>query len=124
MEKIKTLQEKLDADKQTDFSMGGNNTPGSQQQQQAQQLRSEQEANLKHMIMLAKFHNFMSTKTIQIIKMLTSQIKSIFCDEVLVDRIATMLNDFMLHLVGKKRRQFKVAVHAGQRCACNDWQGL
>lgn len=40
--------------------------------------------------------------------MITTQIKDIFCDDVLVDRIATMLNDFLLHLVGKKRRQFKV----------------
>jgi ubiquitin conjugation factor E4 A len=71
--------------------------------------RAELESSLKHMIMLAKFHNFMSMKTIQIIKMLTSQIKQIFCHNVLVDRIATMLNDFLLHLVGKKKRkQLKV----------------
>lgn len=40
--------------------------------------------------------------------MFTTQIKEIYCDNVLVDRIATMLDDFLLHLVGKKRRQFKV----------------
>ena len=71
--------------------------------------RQEIEANLKHMIMLAKFHNFMSIKTLQTIKLLTSQIKNIFCHQVLVDRVATMLNDFLLHLVGKKKRkQLKV----------------
>ena len=29
----------------------------------------------------------------------------IFCHDVLVDRVATMLNDFLLHLVGKKQRK-------------------
>lgn len=95
LEKIKTLQEKLEHEQH-------------QQPPVPQQQRNEQEANLKHMIMLAKFHNFMSTKTIQTIKMFTSEIRNIFCHDVLVDRIATMLNDFLLHLVGKKRRQFKV----------------
>ena len=90
LEKIKTLQDKM------------------AQEQGGDQQRNETEANLKHMIMLARFHNFMSTKTIQTIKMLTSEIKRIFCHDVLVDRIAAMLNDFLLHLVGKKRRQFKV----------------
>ena len=90
LEKIKILEDKM------------------AQEQGRDQQRKETEANLKQMIMLARFHNFMSTKTIQTIKMLTSEIKRIFCHDVLVDRIAAMLNDFLLHLVGKKRRQFKV----------------
>ncbi len=98
LEKIKTLQEKIEQESQLQPPLAA----------QTQQQRNEQDANLKHMIMLAKFHNFMSTKTIQTIKMLTTQITKIFCHDVLVDRIATMLNDFLLHLVGKKRRQFKV----------------
>jgi len=97
LEKIKTLQDKIENEQQQQSST-----------QLTQQQRNEQEANLKHMIMIAKFHNMMSTKTIQTIKMLTTQITNIFCHDVLVDRIATMLNDFLLHLVGKKRRQFKV----------------
>lgn len=61
------------------------------------------------MIMLAKFHNLMSSKTISTLKMLTTEIKLIFCHSTLVDRVATMLNDFLLHLVGKKKRkQLKV----------------
>ena len=59
MEKIKTLQEKMDHEKQEDMAFGATQaTP--QQLQQRQQLRNEQDSNLKHMIMLAKFHNFMS----------------------------------------------------------------
>ena len=59
LEKIKTLQEKMDHEKQQETALGAQQlTP--QAQQQRQQLRSEQESNLKHMIMLAKFHNFMS----------------------------------------------------------------
>lgn len=107
LEKIKTTQEKLDHEKQQDTALGAQQ-PTPQQTQQRQQLRNEMESNLKHMIMLAKFHNFMSTKTIHAINMFTTQIKGIFCDNALVDRVATMLNDFLLHLVGKKRRAFKV----------------
>jgi ubiquitin conjugation factor E4 A len=102
LEKIKTAQDKLAQD-DLDRNMG------EQSRSITNQQRSELEANLKHMIMLAKFHNFMSNKTINTVKILTSQIKNIFCHEMLVDRIATMLNDFLLHLVGKKKRkQLKV----------------
>lgn len=95
LEKIKISQDKLEQD-------NSNRTL-------TQAQRSEMQSSLKHMIMLAKFHNFMSTKTIQTLRMLTSEIKSIFCHDVLVDRMATMLNDFLLHLVGKKKRkQLKV----------------
>lgn len=95
LEKIKTSQDKLEIDK---IEKNLNN-----------QQRSELESGLKQMIMMAKFHNFMSLKTIQTIKMLTSEIKDILCHQVLVDRISTMLNDFLLHLVGKKKRkQLKV----------------
>ncbi len=93
LEKIKQSQDKLEQEV--------NNLERAQ--------RTELEANLKHMIMLAKFHNFMSLKTIQTLRMLTSEIKMIFCHDVLVDRVATMLNDFLIHLVGKKKRkQLKV----------------
>jgi ubiquitin conjugation factor E4 A len=107
LEKIKHLQEKMDQEKEQQSAFGGQQ-PSPQALQQQQQLRSEQDSNLKHMIMLAKFHNFMSMKTIHTIQMITTQIKNIFCDSVLVDRVATMLDDFLLHLVGKKRKSFKV----------------
>lgn len=95
LEKIKTSQDKLELDKI--------------EKNLSNQQRSELESGLKQMIMMAKFHNLMSLKTIQTIKMLTTEIKDIFCHQVLVDRISTMLNDFLLHLVGKKKRkQLKV----------------
>jgi ubiquitin conjugation factor E4 A len=95
LEKIKISQDKLAEDEI-------NKTLSSAQ-------RSEMQSSLKHMIMLAKFHNFMSTKTISTIRMLTAEIKPIFCHATLVDRIASMLDDFLLHLVGKKKRkQLKV----------------
>lgn len=95
LEKIKVSQDKLEADKV--------------EKNLSSQQRAELDSGLKHMIMLAKFHNFMSLKTIETIRMLTTEIKDIFCHSVLVDRIATMLNDFLLHLVGKKKRkQLKV----------------
>ncbi|RNA43137.1 Ubiquitin conjugation factor E4 A [Brachionus plicatilis] len=95
LEKIKTSQDKLELDKM--------------EKSLSNQQRSELESGLKQMVTMAKFHNFMSLKTIQTIKMLTTEIKAIFCHQVLVDRIATMLNDFLLHLVGKnKRKQLKV----------------
>ncbi len=97
----------MDQEREQQAAFGGQQQT-TQAIQQQQQLRSEQESNLKHMIMLARFHNFMSMKTIHTIQMITTQIKDIFCDQVLVDRIATMLDDFLLHLVGKKRKSFKV----------------
>ena len=102
LEKIKQSQEKLAQDDLDKMNNPENRSMNNNQ-------RAEMESSLKHMIMLAKFHNFMSMKTIQTIKMLTSHIKNIFCHDILVDRVATMLNDFLLHLVGKKKRkQLKV----------------
>jgi hypothetical protein len=102
LEKIKQSQDKLAQD-----DLDKMNNPDNRSMNNSQ--RAEMESSLKHMIMLAKFHNFMSMKTIQTIKMLTSHIKNIFCHDILVDRVATMLNDFLLHLVGKKKRkQLKV----------------
>lgn len=97
LEKIKINQDKLADD---DISRTLTNAQ-----------RAEMQSGLKHMIMMAKFHNFMSTKTISTLKMLTSEIKAVFCHAALVDRMATMLNDFLLHLVGKKKRkQLKVRI--------------
>jgi ubiquitin conjugation factor E4 A len=95
LEKIKTSQDQLEQD----------NIEKNLERAQ----RTEIETQLKQMIQMAKFFNFMSLKTIQTLRMLTSEIKSIFCSEALADRVATMLNDFLLHLVGKKqRKQLKV----------------
>ncbi|KAK2711564.1 hypothetical protein QYM36_012654 [Artemia franciscana] len=70
--------------------------------------RSEREATFQHITMLARFHNHLGLATIKMLSTLTSEIKDIFYTSVLVDRIASMLNYFLLHLVGPKNREFKV----------------
>lgn len=69
---------------------------------------SQGEANMQHLGMLAHFHNVMGTETIRTLAWLTTEIKSIFCHPTMVDRIATMLNYFLLHLVGPQKKNLKV----------------
>lgn len=70
--------------------------------------RQQNEANYQHMGMLARFHNVMGNSTIHTLEILTREITSIFTHPTIVDRMAAMLNYFLLHLVGPKRRQLKV----------------
>ncbi|EDV98912.1 ubiquitin conjugation factor E4 A [Drosophila grimshawi] len=70
--------------------------------------RQQQTTNLHHLGMLARFDNILGRDTINLLKLLTSEIKSIFCHNSMVDRIAAMLNYFLLHLVGPQRERFKV----------------
>ena len=50
----------------------------------------------------------MGRETIQILEMLTKEISAVFIHSTMVDRVASMLNYFLLHLVGPKKREFKV----------------
>ena len=61
--------------------------------------RRENESNLRQISMLARFHNMMGLETIRVLDMLTEKIQSIFTHAVMSDRIAAMLNYFLLHLV-------------------------
>jgi len=61
--------------------------------------RAEAENGYRHMSMLARFHNIMGNETIHALEMMTTEIRSVFCNAVMVDRIAAMLNYFLLHLV-------------------------
>ena len=61
--------------------------------------KQEFDANMRQIGNMARYHNVMGNKTIYTLQMLTDVIKSIFCHEVMVDRIAAMLNYFLLHLV-------------------------
>ncbi|KAH8263716.1 hypothetical protein KR044_012934 [Drosophila immigrans] len=70
--------------------------------------RQQQTTNLHHLGMLARFDNILGRDTINILKLLTTEIQSIFCHNSMVDRIAAMLNYFLLHLVGPQRERFKV----------------
>ena len=74
LEKIKQAQEKQDRDDWERI----NATPDAPRSLNNSQ-RAELDANLKHMIMIAKFHNLMSMKTLHTIQLLTSRIKAIFC---------------------------------------------
>lgn len=56
----------------------------------------------------AKFENILGQWTIHILELLTSEITSIFLHPVMVDRVAAMLNYFLEHLVGPKKKNFKV----------------
>lgn len=64
--------------------------------------------SLQQLGMLAKFDNILGRDTIKILKLLTSETKGIFVHNSMVDRIAAMLNYFLLHLVGPKKENFKV----------------
>lgn len=70
--------------------------------------RQQNIANLQHLGMITKFDNILGRDTINILKLLTNEIKGIFCHESMVNRIASMLNYFLLHLVGPKKRNLKV----------------
>jgi hypothetical protein len=51
------------------------------------------------MEMLARFHNMMGRETINTLQMLTEDITEFFSHDIMVDRIAAMLNYFLVHLV-------------------------
>lgn len=74
----------------------------------SQNERQQQVTNLHHLGMLARFDNILGRDTINTLKLLTTEIKSIFCHNSMVDRIAAMLNYFLLHLVGPRRERFNV----------------
>lgn len=57
-----------------------------------------------------RFDNILGKETINTFKYLTSEIKSIFCHPTMVDRVAAMLNYFLCHLVGPKKKNFKVSI--------------
>ncbi|KAH8409884.1 hypothetical protein KR009_000296 [Drosophila setifemur] len=74
----------------------------------SQNERQQQVTNLQHLGMLARFDNILGRDTINLLKLLTTEIKSIFCHNSMVNRIASMLNYFLLHLVGPRKERFKV----------------
>ncbi|XP_050393644.1 ubiquitin conjugation factor E4 A [Patella vulgata] len=75
---------------------------------QDQRQRQQTEANFRFMGNIARYHNVMANYTIHSLELLTREIKTIFCNSTMVDRIAAMLNYFLLHLVGPKQKNFNV----------------
>lgn len=72
---------------------------------------SEREQNLSHLAhvgMLARFDNILGRDTTRTLVRLTSDAPYIFCHPTMVDRVASMLNYFLLNLVGPNKKNFKV----------------
>lgn len=93
MQQIRQLQEVQSSDSWF-------NLPQNEQQQNV--------SNLDNLGTLARFYNILGRDTINILKLITSEIRSIFCHNSMVDRIAAMLNYFLLNLVGPQKEKFKV----------------
>ncbi|XP_050536909.1 ubiquitin conjugation factor E4 A isoform X2 [Daktulosphaira vitifoliae] len=93
MAQLKQLQTALDAGEWNNLS---------------QRERNQNMAHFQHIGMIARFDNILGRETINTFKYLTSEIKSIFCHSTMVERIAAMLNYFLCHLVGPKKKNFKV----------------
>ncbi|CDQ75161.1 unnamed protein product [Oncorhynchus mykiss] len=68
----------------------------------------EKESSLHMLGQLARFHNIMSNETIGTLAFLTSEIKCIFVHPFMAERIISMLNHFLQHLVGPKMGALKV----------------
>lgn len=74
------------------------------------QERQQNMTNLQHLGNLARFDNLLGRDTIHTLKLLTSEVPEIFCHSTLVDRVAAMLNYFLLNLVGPNKGNFKVSI--------------
>lgn len=70
--------------------------------------REQNLANLQHVGNFARIDNILGRDTINILKLLTSEVPEIFCHPTMVDRVAAMLNYFLLHLVGPNKGTLKV----------------
>jgi len=73
--------------------------------------RVEAENGYRHMSMLARFHNIMGNETIHALEMMTAEIRTIFSNSIMVDRIAAMLNYFLLHLVSLPAQSLFIPAH-------------
>ncbi|XP_063624083.1 ubiquitin conjugation factor E4 A [Cydia splendana] len=72
------------------------------------QEREQNFGNLSHIGMLARFDNILGRDTIRTLVRLTAHAPYVFCHPTLVERIASMLNYFLLHLVGPNKKNLKV----------------
>lgn len=70
--------------------------------------REQNLANLQQVGHIARIDNILGRDTINILKLLTAEVPEIFCHPTMVDRVAAMLNYFLLHLVGPNRGSLKV----------------
>ena len=59
----------------------------------------EHEAALQHLGLMGRHRNILANYTIFTLEIITRDIRTIFCHNIMVDRIAGMLNYFLKHLV-------------------------
>lgn len=67
-------------------------------------------SNLMHIGSIARMYNILGRDTINILKLLTSEVPEIFGHSTMVDRVAAMLNYFLLNLTGPNQVNFKVNI--------------
>ncbi|XP_070548264.1 ubiquitin conjugation factor E4 A-like [Ptychodera flava] len=72
------------------------------------QQRQQRESTLHGYSQLTRFHNIMSNDTMHTLKYLARYLNSIFTCPSMIDRVASMLNYFLLHLTGPKMKALKV----------------
>ncbi|XP_018564098.1 ubiquitin conjugation factor E4 A [Anoplophora glabripennis] len=70
--------------------------------------RTQNISYMHHIGNLARFDNILGRDTIITLEKLTSEISIVFTHSTIVDRIAAMLNYFLLNLVGPNKKNFKV----------------
>lgn len=73
------------------------------------QERDQNISNLTHTGMLARFDNILGRDTVHTLVRLSAHAPFVFCHPTLVERIASMLNYFLLHLVGPTQKNLKVS---------------
>lgn len=71
--------------------------------------REQSIANLSHVGMLARFDNILGRHTSRTLVRLAAHAPYVFCHATLVERVASMLNYFLMHLVGPNKKNFKVS---------------
>lgn len=75
--------------------------------------RTQNMGYLQHIGMIARFNNILGRDTIRTLVNLTSEITIVFTHSTMVDRVAAMLNYFLLKLVGPNQKNFKVYSYNG-----------
>ncbi|XP_041979674.1 ubiquitin conjugation factor E4 A [Aricia agestis] len=72
------------------------------------QERAARVSSLSHTGTLARFDNLLGRDTVRALVRLTAHAPKLFAHDTLADRVAAMLNYFLMHLVGPNKKNFKV----------------
>ncbi|CAL4079295.1 unnamed protein product, partial [Meganyctiphanes norvegica] len=66
------------------------------------------EKDMKKLVNHARYFNILGQLTFQTLELLTKEICEVFTHTTMVDRVSSMLNFILVHLVGPKQREIKV----------------